>query len=539
MTPEGGSRRGLVLVLAAAALLFFPWLGAHDLWNPNEPIYGQAVREMAARHDWLVPTVRGQVFAEKPILYYWLARCASSLGGGVGEGTLRFPSAVAALALVGLTWALVRPYAGTRRATVAGLLLATAYMVWWGARTAQMDVLVAAATAGALLPLTRAVDFGLMPWKGWALAGLSCGLGFLAKGPIALVCPGIACAAYLAVTRRLLGKESVLAWKPLLAAAASCAAVAAPWILALGARGRLDMLQETFLRQNFARFVSAWDHRQPFWYYGLHVWIGNAPWSPLLPAAVGLPGRTEGERRLDTLAWCWLLGVIAFLSLSQSKRNDYLLPAAAAAAVLVSGPLVRWVDGGPLSRGRRAWVTAVLAGLAVVSLAFAFALIGVAPAKAPVLATPGRWAAGALASGAILLVLALLRGRRRRALIAAWGTFAAFYLVAAAALLPAADTFKSARPFCRELAARVPAGEPVATYRFWQWRAEYTFYGDRSFESLQSPEALGTWARRAGRRWVLVEPWALPEAREVLGAAPEALRGRVGQGTIVLLGPLH
>ena len=119
--------------------------------------------------------------------------------------------------------------------------------------------------------------------------------------------------------------------------------------------------------------------------------------------------------------------------------------------------------------------------------------------------------------------------------VAAWGLFAAFYLVTAAALLPAADSFKSARPFCRALAARVPSGEPVATYRFWQWRAEYTFYGDRAFASLQTPEQLRDWRGR----WVLVEDWALPEARSVLGDAPTALTGRVGRGTIVLLGPLH
>jgi 4-amino-4-deoxy-L-arabinose transferase-like glycosyltransferase len=523
------------VVLAASALLFFPWLGARDLWNPNEPIYGQAVREMAARGDWLLPTVRGQVFAEKPVLYYWLALSASRAAGGVSEATLRLPSAAAALVLVLLVWALVGPYAGPRRAVVAGLLLSTTYMVWWGARTAQMDVLVAASTAGALLPLVRSADSGLRAWKGWALAGLACGVGFLAKGPIAVVFPGIAFAAYLTATGRLLGPRSLLAPGPMLACAAAFLGVIAPWMLALAARGQLAMLQETFLRQNLTRFVDAWDHRQPFWYYGLHVWIGNAPWSPLLPAAVRLPGRAEGERRLDTLAWCWLLGGIGFLSLSQSKRNDYLLPAAAAVAILVSGPLTRWIDDGPLPRWRRVWTTGLLALLALAALGLGAALVVVPPRQAPVLEGSGRAAAAVLAAGAAALTAMLVRGPRRGAAFAAWGTFAGFYLVAAAALLPAADAFKSARPFCRAMATHVAAGQPVASYRFWQWRAEYTFYGERVIESLQTPEELRAW----NGRWVLVEDWALPEVRRVLGEAPVALTGRVGQGTIVLLGPLH
>ena len=78
-------RRDLIGLAFVAALLFVPWLGARDLWNPNEPLYGQAVSEMAARGDWLVPTVNGSVFDEKPILYFWLALAASSVLGGVSE----------------------------------------------------------------------------------------------------------------------------------------------------------------------------------------------------------------------------------------------------------------------------------------------------------------------------------------------------------------------------------------------------------------------------------------------------------------------
>ena len=94
----------------AAAILFLTFLGARDLWNPNEPVYGRAVVEMAERGDWLIPTVNGQVFAEKPILYYWLALTASKAAGGVNELTLRLPSAMAGLISVILTYFLVLPY---------------------------------------------------------------------------------------------------------------------------------------------------------------------------------------------------------------------------------------------------------------------------------------------------------------------------------------------------------------------------------------------------------------------------------------------
>ena len=68
----------LILVLLSG-FLFFVALGARDLWNPNEAIYGRATVEMAERGDWLIPTVNGKVFAEKPIFYYWSALSAAKL----------------------------------------------------------------------------------------------------------------------------------------------------------------------------------------------------------------------------------------------------------------------------------------------------------------------------------------------------------------------------------------------------------------------------------------------------------------------------
>ena len=103
--------RDLLWLGVGAAILFSVALGARDLWNPNEPTYGQAVVEMAERGDWLVPTVNGRVFAEKPILYYWLALAASRALGGVSELSLRIPSALAGVVSSVLLYLLVLPYA--------------------------------------------------------------------------------------------------------------------------------------------------------------------------------------------------------------------------------------------------------------------------------------------------------------------------------------------------------------------------------------------------------------------------------------------
>src|SRR5206468_2245083 len=56
------------LLLTLAALLCFSGLSRRDLWEPNEPIAAQAAREMASRGDWLLPTVNGEIYPDKPPL---------------------------------------------------------------------------------------------------------------------------------------------------------------------------------------------------------------------------------------------------------------------------------------------------------------------------------------------------------------------------------------------------------------------------------------------------------------------------------------
>ncbi|MDX1389474.1 MAG: glycosyltransferase family 39 protein, partial [Acidobacteriota bacterium] len=246
-TARAETRRDLVVVAVATLLLFSVAVGAKDLWNPNEPIYGLGVVEMAERGDWLVPTVNGFVFAEKPILYYWMALVATEILGGTGEFALRVPSVLAGVVGGVLLFVLVVPYAGRGRARIAVGLYATTVMIFWGARTIQMDILVTVTTLGVILAVTRVLDHGLSPYRGWTLAGLAAGLGFLAKGPVAWICPAVPLLLYIAWTRR---------WRALLApavlvGAVTCVVVAAPWILLLLARGETEFIHEVLIRQNF------------------------------------------------------------------------------------------------------------------------------------------------------------------------------------------------------------------------------------------------------------------------------------------------
>ena len=545
---EPETARDLLCLLAGAALLFLPQLGARDLWNPNEPLYGRAVVEMSRSGDWAVPTVNGQVFDEKPILYFWLALLASRALGAVDELSLRLPSAFAGLVGVAWVYLLVRAYSGRLRGVVAAFLFATTEIVFWSARAVQMDLLLAVCTLGAVLAATRVIDHGAPARRGFALAGLAAGLGVLAKGPLGLICPALALAAYAAMRaaplRRGLGEAPGARAAPpvrsglrsALCGAGSLLAVAAPWFAWLALRGEWGFLKEMLLRQNFVRFVDAWDHARPFWYYLLHLWIDMAPWALLLPFAVALPQRNAGERRLDRLAWGWLGSTVLFFSLSASKRSPYLLPAVPAMAILAAAPVERFILG-TLDRGRQRWLRGLVgaAGAAMAAGGLILACRGVE--EYPALVTPGR-AVATLLVGAGLVVLAASTALGRRRPLAAPAAFAAavvaLYLLAANWVLPAVDAYKSARPFCEKLAALVPRETPLRSYRPWKWRASYAYYADRTIETIDSPGELERFWNDAGQVFLLVERDRLDEVRETLGDPRPRLAQPIGGNAVYL-----
>jgi 4-amino-4-deoxy-L-arabinose transferase-like glycosyltransferase len=512
-----------------SAVLYGLRLGARDLWNPNEPIYGEAVREMAQRGEWLVPYVNGVVFAEKPILYYWLALVSSKLLGGVSELSLRVPSFLAGIATVLGTYVLAGKYAGRARAIASAVVCATLFGVFWNARFVQMDILVTASTLWVVIAVTRVVDHGAGRLTGWILAGAVAGCGFASKGPVAWICPGLALLVYLGATRRL---HELARWE-VAAGAVSALAFASPWYVLLFAHGQTEALRETLLRQNFQRFVNPWDHEASWWYYLEYFWVDMAPWALFVPLAFRLERKTEGERRLALLSWLWIATIVTFFSFSKSKRSPYVLPVAPAVALL-AGEVALAFFTQRLDAVRRRWYLAITAGLAGAFVVCGGAILYGARVRlaGPTAFPVAFFGLTALIAG-FLVVIDLLRRRTRPiAPLSLAVATAAIYLAAGGVTLPALNHFKSARSVCEQVGRLAGPGDEVASYAFWSWRAEYRYYLGRPITNLRGLEPLRE-AWLGPRRLVLfVEPERLDSARQVIGNVAPVVSGAVGEGSI-------
>jgi 4-amino-4-deoxy-L-arabinose transferase-like glycosyltransferase len=118
------SRYHLLYLLGLTLILYFSALGARDFWAPVEPRYAEISRVMFAKGEWIVPTINGEIYTDKPIVYFWLVLIASKIAGVVNEWTVRLPVAVAGVGLVWTTYRVGRDFYGTRVGLIGASVLA-------------------------------------------------------------------------------------------------------------------------------------------------------------------------------------------------------------------------------------------------------------------------------------------------------------------------------------------------------------------------------------------------------------------------------
>jgi 4-amino-4-deoxy-L-arabinose transferase-like glycosyltransferase len=513
MKPEGG-RLFSPLLLALAAALCLLNLSGRDLWEPNEPIAAEAAREMALRGDWLLPTVNGEIFPEKPPLLFWGIRLASLPSGRITETSARIPSAVAGVCLVLAIYFLSRRALGPRGAFLSALSLAVSSFFVEQARYVQHDMLLLLGMTVGTMALFRIAD-GEGPAGGWiALAALSLGLGVLAKGPVALALP-----AFMIVADTLFERRLFRRWGWLILAGLLALLPPLFYYLALAQRHGTELLQDFIFRHNVNRFVEGFDHLHPWWFFLARTPVDLLPVSLFVPAALFLRSEDPERRRFLRRMAIWILVPLVFFSFSASKRPVYLLAALPAAAVLCGAVLDAAARGELRAAGRR---------LTLIAEGGALALMGLAGAAAPFLALkkapellPASWLLAACAlAGSISGLIRLARGK----VLAAHGSLVAalalIWVVAIFRVYPMANGWNSPRPFAETLVREVPPESPLKTYGLYRFRSGYLFYTGRLMPLLPDRPALERFLESEERVFCV-----LPEEdyKSLQGATPRPL----------------
>jgi 4-amino-4-deoxy-L-arabinose transferase-like glycosyltransferase len=352
--PRGARRQTLALlgVLVLALLVFALPAGRRPFWSSDEARFAVLAQDILDHGRWLVPHLRGDLYLNKPQLYFWSIALVSLPGGRVTELTAAIPSVASAIATVGAVVAIGRLLWGPHVGLLAALVLIATAPFYAFSHEVLADVMMTAFMMWALYFLLRAQVSGGGTWALLAFYGCV-GAAVLAKGPAGLA----ALAAALVATVATRGPAALARLKPLHGLVV-LAVAAAVWFA-------------PYLAQSHGRFVSRVlvGHYTPWYFSGglaprfarFAALVGNfLPWTVLLAAAVAWWPRCPDAGRRWVGAATITLAIV--LGLSGHQRARYLLPIYPGLALLVGEFVGRaGSEGGRRALAVGAWAFAVVA----------------------------------------------------------------------------------------------------------------------------------------------------------------------------------
>jgi 4-amino-4-deoxy-L-arabinose transferase-like glycosyltransferase len=398
----------LIVVLVACAFLFFFGLGAFGLVGADEPRYAQIAREMLARHDWIVPTLNGNPWLEKPVLLYWKVMNSYAIFG-VHDWAARVPAAFHATAMVFVIFFFMRRFRPGSELDAAIISASCAAVIAFG-RGASTDMLLSAPVCLALLAWWTWHETGKKLWLAVFYGMLA--IGTLAKGPVAPALAVLIVGAYTLARREPKIFLRSVWWPGFLL----YFAIALPWFVAVQIKVP-QFFREFFLQHNLERFgTNRYQHSQPFWYYIPVFLMATIPWTIFIVSAI-VSAVKEGLKRirekstgtnadwLPVFLVIWALIPVLFFSVSRSKLPGYVLPGIPAAAMLAAD----WLHRKEQAVSRALLVPhAILCGLLVFGALFAPWKMLKANPPAPLLASMGV----AAVVVALIVLFILRRGLR-------------------------------------------------------------------------------------------------------------------------------
>jgi 4-amino-4-deoxy-L-arabinose transferase-like glycosyltransferase len=283
------------------------------------------IHHMSQSFDWVVPTLAGEPFMEKPPLYYWVATGLSYLLSGwlPPHDAARLTSGFFMLITCGALGAATRSWWGIGTGRFAALCLIACLGTLEQSHLMMPDVALLSAFALSALGFTKILE---LPIRGGMLIGAGVGMGFLSKG---LIGPGVMGITALVLPTLFAQWRTCEYRRGLAIAIAFCLPFCLIWPASLYVRSP-ELFTEWFWVNNIGRFtgtsVAQLGTEHLPWF-----WSTTIPWYtfPVLPLAI----LSLWKMRLTALRdirvqYC----VVAFgvlmcvLALSSSGRCVYAWP---------------------------------------------------------------------------------------------------------------------------------------------------------------------------------------------------------------------
>ena len=524
MIPEKGSFKSdwlfAIFIAAGVLCLYLVIASRSTLWDRDEPRYARATVEMTQSGNYLVPTLNGHIWFDKPILLYWLMSVPVRLFGA-SEISCRFFAAVGTAITCLLTFFIGKRLFDAKVGLWAEMILATTLLMIVVGSAALVD--------GVLLPF---IVGAMAVFIGWhrdririldvVVIGILMGLGLLAKGP-AGVLPVPVMVIVLWFGRASIG-DFIRGFSGVAFSAVIAAAIFLLW--AIPANNATD---GEFVRTFIGHHVVSWafhplhSHGGNFFlylpYYLPVILVGFFPWILFLPGAISvvLGERTDvGKSR--TLLIVWAASMFILVTILTTKLPHYILFIWPALALSVAVTIVAQQNNTLTSRDRK-WLRGGVWFFGSAAVLIAAGLIA-APwfTQVKILRLYGA------VSGIVLLAMSAMAIRFQLAEKFAHSAktllagFLIFLIPILFGVLPGLEQTKVTPFISQAVNTNTAADVPVATYKFSE--PSLNFYIGRKTEKLSDKESVITWASRPQPGVLIIPADILADILEGSGPLP-------------------
>lgn len=448
---------------AVYVLALLPAFIFRDYTPNNELKYISIVEEALNNGTWFTFYNHGEIYADKPPLYFWLMMLSRLITGGWHMWILGLFSLIPAAGVMVVMDRWMRIEKVRHNPRVSNLMLGTTAMFIGGALVLRMDMLMTFFIVLSMYTFFKVYKGVARPWERWALP-VWVFLAIFSKGPMGILIPLVSVVVFLLLRRQLRYAGRWFGWRQWLVLLALCGA----WFGAIYAEGGSEYLNNILFKQTVGRGIDSFHHKEHLFWYFPRMLYSFAPWFLFYLVTMWLGVRrnllrTDTERFFYTAVWANII----MLSLVSSKIEIYMLPIYPFVVYLASAMLSRLGDNRMVRFG--VWIPAVVFALLWPA---SFVFEGLLPLKYESLFLPRL---GLLAGtlGGLIAIYALLQKK----------TGGAIWAISTGMLLTVFIASFSLPQFNREIGFRTMAEEAQ------QMAAEreidhYTFYHYRAFSDM-------------------------------------------------------
>lgn len=310
----------LVKIAFIGSLLIYFWgIWSIPVLSFNEARRMIVVREMLLNGNWLIPTLNAEIYVTKPPFFYWLVLPFSLLFHSTAEWVIRLPSALSSLGITWLLFARMKKYIDRWSALFTVLTLITCWFFIRFARRAEIEMVLTACCAAAVLFYFDYAKGGARKYLYASYLFLA--LAFLTKGPVALLFflpPILVFGLSQKDSSVLRGLISGRGWLLF-------GVVALPWYLfisfSLGSGSVGTVVQEDIVQKLFG-FSDA----DPLYNYPLLLLTSFLPWL----FVVGYKTRTQTKAQFSVYDYAYFSSAfivpLLVMSFFSEKHGKYILP---------------------------------------------------------------------------------------------------------------------------------------------------------------------------------------------------------------------